>query len=261
MVRSIDRGFDVMQLLAQSPEPMALAEITSRLRLPRTTAFNIVRTLTKRGAVELIPHRGYHLGPLVTDLARARAPSQELIPRLRPFLEEIAARTGETALLSVVSGDEIVFIDKVESPQAIRYTVQVGTRRPMYCSAHGKVALAALSNDEVEGYLLRTPLTAQTAKTIVDSAALKRELARIQRLGHAMSDGEFILDVFSVSVPLLRRGDGVPLGMISAVGPMPRIKPNRRMIASLLMELASRASDDCRDLAGVPEQGAAARPR
>ena len=249
MVRSIDRGLDVMTLLATAAGPMALPEITTRLGMPRTTAFNIVRTLAQRGAIELIQDKGYCIGPLVTDLARARAPAKDLISRIRPFLEQVASRTEETALLSVISGDEIVFIDKVESTQAIRYTVDVGTRRPLYCSAHGKVALAAFQDDAVERYLQRTRLTAFTEKTIVDATTLRRMLAKIRRQGFAASDGEFIFDVYSVSAPLLKRRDGMPLGMISAVGPLSRVKPRREAIASLLVERARAASNECFDLA------------
>jgi DNA-binding IclR family transcriptional regulator len=252
MVRSINRGLDVMILLARTPEPMTLSEITTRLRMPRTTAFNIVRTLTARGAIELIGTQGYRIGPLAMELARARAPSKDLSARLRPYLEQLASQTGETALLSVVSGDQIVFLNKAESPQAIRYTVEVGTRRPLYCSAHGKVALAAFSEDELDRYLDRTPLTAFTDRTIVDGTRLKRELSKIRRQGFATSDGEFIPDVYSVSAPLLPRDDGMPSGMISVVGPLARVKANRLAIASLLTSCARAASEACQDLVDGP---------
>lgn len=248
MVRSIDRGLDVLELVARAREPMALSEITARMQLPRTTAFNIVRTLVRRGALEAAGSRGYRLGALLTDLAQARAPARDLIVRLRPLLEQLAAGTGETAMLSVPSGDEIVFVDKVESPQVVRYTVQVGTRRPLYCSAHGKVVLCTFAEDALQAYLGRVRLTPHTERTIVDAAQLRRELAKIRQQGFAASDGEFIGDVYSLSAPVGRRADGLPLAMLSVVGPVPRARAARKENAALLLGCARVATAACADL-------------
>lgn len=248
MVRSIDRGLDVMELVGRAREPMPLPEITARMELPRTTAFNIVRTLVQRGALEAVGSKGYRLGPLVTELAQVRAPARDLITRVRPMLEKLGQGTGETAMLSVLSDDEIVFVDKVESPQAVRYTVQVGTRRPLYCSAHGKVVLATFSDDALQRYLQRVPLAPRTDKTVVDEAQLRRELARIRQQGFAASDGEFIADVYSLSAPVGQRADGTPVAMLSVVGPLARTKPARKGNATLLLACARAAGAECAGL-------------
>lgn len=239
-----------MMFVSQAPEPVALSEITGRMKLPRTTAFNIVRTLTKRGALEWVDDKGYRLGPLVVELAQRRSSSMDLIARVRPFLEDVAARTGETCFLSVPSGDEIVFVDKVESTQAIRYSIQLGTRRPLYCSAHGKVVLASLDDEAFDAYVMRTKLKPITDKTIVERAKLERAVARIRQLGYAVSDGEFIDNVYSISAPLRAAANGLPLGMISAVGPTSRVKPRRQHVVAVLQDCVASANRECADLVG-----------
>jgi DNA-binding IclR family transcriptional regulator len=185
------------------------------------------------------------------ELARSGRPSKDLITIVRPFLEKISNQTRETAFLAVPSGDQIVFIDKVEPMQAIRYSAQIGTRRPLYCTAHGKIALASRSETDLERYIAMTRFEARTDKTIVDPAALRKELAKVRRQGFSISDGEFTQEAYGISVGLVAGSHGELIGMISAVGPTSRMRPQRREFASLLTELARQISVQCAELATV----------
>jgi DNA-binding IclR family transcriptional regulator len=248
MVRSVDRAIDVLLLVGKSAEPVGLAQITRELDLPRTTAFSIVRTLTEREMLKFVEGRGYRLGSLVATLGRSAGESKSLIGVVRPWLERISRETSETAFLAVPINDQIVFADKVEPSQAIRYSAQIGTRRPLYCTAHGKVVLACKSAAEFAAYLANTPLEARTAKTIVDAAQLQKELDKIRKQGFSVSDGEFIVDAYGISVPLVAGVGGPLIGMISAVGPTSRMKPRRREIAQLLIDIAASLRSECTNI-------------
>jgi DNA-binding IclR family transcriptional regulator len=245
MVRSVDRAIDVLVLVSRSSEPVALPQITRELDLPRTTAFSLVRTLTKRQMLRFVEGRGYRLGPLVGTLAQSTGESKTLIGLVHPVLERISRETAETAFLAVPSGDRIVFLDKVESPHTIRYSAQIGTQRELYCTAHGKLVLACMTEEEFSAYLARTTMQAHSASTIVDPAELRKEIGRIRKRGYSVSNGEYSAEAFGLSAPVFRGLGGPLIGMISAVGPLPRMKPRRQEVAQLLLSIAASLSVEC----------------
>src|SRR5262249_61392301 len=102
--------------------------------------------------------------------------TRALPPLARPFVEDLAVKSGEPALLATMASDEpaAVYIDKVDSRDPIRYTPPLGLRRPLYCSAIGKLLLAHLPPSRRQQYLRTTKLRAFTAQTPVTRAALRR---------------------------------------------------------------------------------------
>jgi len=255
MVRSVDRAIDVLVLVGKSTEPVALPQITRELDLPRTTAFSIVRTLSKRRMLEFVDGRGYRLGQQIASLAQHAAGSKSLIGVVHPWLERISRETAETAFLAVPYGDQIVFVDKVEPSQVIRYSAQIGTRRPLYCTAHGKIVLATKSAAELDAYLADTKLEAHSSRTIVDPAALRKEMARIRKQGFAVSDGEFETDAYAISAPLAAGRGGPLLGMVTAVGPTARMKPRKNEVARLMLDIAATLSAECTNVEAPANEG------
>ena len=245
MVKSVDRAIDVMMLVGKLSGPVSLPQITRELNLPRTTAFSIVKTLSARQILEFVEGSGYRLGMLFSSLAEKAMESKNLIGIVHPWLERISRETSETAFLAVPVGEQIVFIDKVEPSQVIRYFAQIGTRRPLYCTAHGKIVLACKTPLALEAYLANTPLEARTSKTIVERAALLKELERIRKQNYSVSDGEFNADAYAISVPVTAGLNGQLIGMVSAVGPKARMKPKRIELAKLMLEIAEKLSAEC----------------
>jgi DNA-binding IclR family transcriptional regulator len=252
MVRSVDRALDVLQLIASESAPLALPEITRRLDLPRTTAFSLVKTLAERGMLAFVDGKGYQLGSMVNDLARSYRPPRNLIDVAHRWLEQVSAKTHETAFLAVAGDAHIAFVDKVEPSQAIRYSAQIGTRRPLYCTAHGKLALALRPEPEIARYLAATDLKPLTERTIVSADALRRELAKIRRQGFATSEGEFSADAYSISAPVRAGAKGPLIAMISAVGPTSRLRPQRHEIAQLMLAVAAKLSLQCDGIEPMP---------
>ena len=103
----------------------------------------------------------YRLGPGAFTLAIAALSSRELPELARPFLEDLVERCGETALIGTSATDApvAVCIDKVESQNPLRYTVSLGERQPLYCSAVGKLFLAYMTPEAQDEYLHATRLS------------------------------------------------------------------------------------------------------
>ena len=139
-------------------------------------------------------------------------------------LSDLAGRSGETANLGALVGFMVLYVDRADSPQALRWQLGVGERVPAHCSGLGKAILAYLSADAVER-LLPPRLDALTSKTITDRRAFIENLAETRRRGYAVDDEEFMEGVRCVAMPIIGPG-GEAVAAVSISGPAFRITEN-----------------------------------
>jgi DNA-binding IclR family transcriptional regulator len=202
--RAVARAVDLIELVSQSPEGLTLSELARALGAPKSTLWSIVRALEER---HVLTHgaqgRTYTLGLKLLELGD-RARRQPALQRVaRPFLIELGRATGEAVFLSVVEREEVVYIDKVDSSQAIRYIADVGTRRPLHCTSVGKLYLSLLPEAEAIEMAVRHGLKRYTPATITEPARLKRELAATRARGYSVSREEFLEGVIGIASPVL----------------------------------------------------------
>jgi DNA-binding IclR family transcriptional regulator len=242
-VRSVERAVAVLEFLAHSERPALLHEISGAIRAPKSTALNIVRTLAGTRALNVDPlTKAYSLGPLLGELSGHARQHAEVRALARPYLERLSRDTGEGAFLSVLEGDEIVYIDKVESTQAIRYAAPVGGRRPLHCTSAGKVALALSSPRFVDRYV-RRGLTEYTPSTMTDAAGLRSQLARVGRRGYAEARSEYVPGLMGIAAPVLG-ASGALAGVVTVAGPAFRMRSHQREIREALMRATKQLSLD-----------------
>src|SRR6266478_6319818 len=179
--RALGRALEVLEALARRRDGATLSALSQRLGSPKSSLLYLLRPMTRLGYLVRNADGRYRLGPAAFTLAMAALANRELPDLARPFLEDLAAKSGETALLATLAGDApaAVYIDKVESQNAIRYTARIGERRPLYCSAIGKLLLAYLEPARRQEYLKTTRLKAFTPQTPVTRAALRSEERRV----------------------------------------------------------------------------------
>jgi IclR family acetate operon transcriptional repressor len=148
--------------------------------------------------------RGFHGGPLV-----------------HRALADLAERSGETANLGALVGSMVLYVDRADSPQALRWQLGVGERVPAHCSGLGKAILANIHRDAVER-VLPEYLEALTPHTITDRRAFLAHLAEVRSRGYALDDEEFMEGVRCVAVPIMGPG-GEAVAAVSISGPAFRI--------------------------------------
>src|SRR5256885_4343673 len=159
VVQSLDRALSLLDLISFSDHELTLGEIAGRSGLAKSTAHRLLRTLELRGFVARNPvsgsyrpglknFRGFQGGPLV-----------------HRALADLAERSGETANLGTLAGAMVLYVDRADSPQALRWQLGVGERVPVHCSGLGKAILAHIRADAVER-LLPPRLAALTGNTI-----------------------------------------------------------------------------------------------
>lgn len=240
-VRSIERAVAVLEFLARRERPVLLHEISAAIGAPKSTALNILRTLATRRLVNVDGvTRAYTLGPWLGDIASRVRASPEIRAIARPHLERLARDTGEGAFLSVLEGDSVVYIEKAESPQDIRYSARLGARRPLHSTAAGKAALATFPADFVDRYVA-AGLAPHTSATVTDADQLRRELALIRRRGYAESHGEYTAGVFGIAAPVVGAADEL-VAIVTVGGPLFRARGRQRGLRAALLDAARQIS-------------------
>lgn len=223
-VRSVERTIDILDLLTPRGRTLSLTDIARRLRTPKSTTLEILRTLVVRGLLARDRDaKTYRLGLGMTRFALEGPLALDLGALAKPHLEALAQQTGETTYITAIEGDTVYYTAKVDSPEPVRYMAQVGARRPLHAIASGKLALALMSDAEVRAYIRRRGLARYTPSTIVRSAELFRELQKIRRRGYAANIGGFIADLFGIAAPL-RDASGRMVAAINVGGPVYRLR-------------------------------------
>ncbi len=217
-VQSIERAFDLLELLADAGGTLGLSELATASGLPLPTIHRLMRTLVNRGYVRQEASRRYTLGSRLIRLGESS--SRLLGGWLRPSLIELVKLTGETANLALLDGDEVVYIAQAPSPHQMRMFTEPGRRVRPHCTAVGKVLLAQLAPSEARGIVERTGMPGITPTTITDPDQLLAHLDIIRRQGYATDEGEQEIGVrcYAVAIP------GAPARLaVSASGPQPRM--------------------------------------
>jgi IclR family acetate operon transcriptional repressor len=220
-VSSVTRAVQIIELLARRA-PLGVREIARELTLPLGSTHRILAVLDSEDIIERNGDGEWELSYRLVQIVGIHL-DRLVLPRLvRPHLERLAAETHETAFLAVPSKDEIVHLDKAESDtretdMQLRLSVELGARRPMYCTGLGKAILAFLPSAQQDQFLPPGPLPRYTPNTITDPGQLKLELQRIRKRGYATDTEETILGMQCIAVPILNHLEE-PVAAISIAG-------------------------------------------
>lgn len=217
-VQSVDRALDLLEALARSEGPVGVGEVAAMTGLPQGTAHRLLRSLQARGYVRHDLTRKYSLGAAAFRLGDAA--QRSLAHSARPYLAGLVDYAGETANLSVLEGDDVVYVAQVPSPHTLRMFAEVGRHVPPHSTASGKVLLAAMPAERAVAVLRRTGLPRLTPNTITDAAAFEAELERTRDRGWGVDEGEQETGVRCVAVPVGRGSDVV--AALSLSGPAER---------------------------------------
>lgn len=190
-VQSIDRTFDIIELLSKEPRSIPMTEIGRRLDLHKSTVHRLLTTLRRRGYVEKEEETGnYKLGLGFVELASLYLNSLELKTEALPFLSRLTNSTGQTTFLATMDEAEVVYMDKVETYHSLRRYTIIGKRLPMHTTSLGKAMLSGLKDSEIEALYPDHKLTLITKKTIPTFDILMKEIKQIRERGWSIDDEE-----------------------------------------------------------------------
>jgi IclR family acetate operon transcriptional repressor len=216
-VQSVHRALDVLEALAAAGGTATLGDLAAACGLPAPTLHRLAATLADRGYLRQSPDRRYSLGSRLVPLG---ADAHALLgARALPTLRALAEQTGESANLAVLTQGRAEYVAQVPGRHTMRTFTEVGNRVALHCTGVGKALLAAVPAAEASRLIGAAPLTAQTAGTITDRAALQAEIALIRARGYALDEGEMEIGVRCVAVGL----PGAAPMAVSVSGPAARM--------------------------------------
>jgi DNA-binding IclR family transcriptional regulator len=231
--RAANRVVDILELLALSPDGLALRDVSAQLEAPKSSLLPLLRALTARAYLEQGRAGEYRLGVRVRDLGAAAPAPRELVDVARPALVDLMRRTGETVFLGMLSSDRtsIVYVDKIESDHVIRYAAGVGDRRPLHATSSGKVILAFLPSEEREQIVRSLPLAPHTERTVTSGSALRTSLDEIRKAGVCVTVDELVPGASGIAAPVFDR-HGRVAGACAIGGPTDRVRPRVRTLSN-----------------------------
>jgi IclR family KDG regulon transcriptional repressor len=234
--KTLLKGLSVLECLLASEAHCSIDEVAEAVGLTRSNAHRTLQTLVHAGYLERDRVNGGYKSTLKVFALGARRLGRLDLYKIAPdFMTTLARETGETIHLAVPDGKEVVYIDKIDSRQAIGAYATIGGRAPSHASATGKALLAALGPEGLAS--LRDPLERHTDLTIRTLTALSDDLAQARRRGYAVDKGEWREGVGGVAVPTFN-AFGKPVAALGVCGPITRLTPGRiKEIAPRLLSI------------------------
>lgn len=225
-VQSVERALDILEFLSRSEGELGISEIGAATGLSAGTVHRLLSTLGARGYVHRNKEtRRYGLG--LRSLSMAITARERLGPLARPFLEELAEVSRETANLAILEQNCAMYVEQVSPPaRMLRIFTEPGNRVSLHSCGAGKVLLAYQPPRLLEFVIGRAGLPRYTATTITDPAQLREELRRIRRQGYAIDYGEQEDGVRCLAAPVFGP-DGEIFASISLSGPASRLESRR----------------------------------
>lgn len=217
-VQSVERVFELLELITDAGGNVTLSELASSTELPLPTIHRLLRTLVTTGYIRQLPNRRYALGPRLIRLGEGA--TQQLGAMAMPQLEMLVTKLGETANMAVLDTDMVVYIAQVPSPHSMRMFTEVGRRAHTHDTGVGKALLAQLDNETVRKIVGEQGMPTPTIHSIGTIEELLADLDIIRERGYAIDEEEQEIGVrcFAVAVP-----NAPAPTAISVSGPVQRI--------------------------------------
>jgi len=258
--RSLERALQIMCAFTSERSAYTLTQLTEAVQLPKATTIRLCSTLIKYGFMRF-DHASmqYSLGMKLFELGSIVYSSLSLRKTASPFLQQLQIRSGKTCFLGILENDELVYVDKRESPgNPIRFASQIGRIRPPYFGMLGQVLMASLPEEEVDRILEKSPLMPHTKTTTTDPYEFREKLARIRKQGYIIEDGEAIEGISGIAAPIYNfTGSAVAAIGISFISS----SVDKKAKEALLPEVLKAADAISQDMGygGAKDQSAAAR--
>lgn len=228
--RAIGNALRVLELFQQSTRPLALTDVTHETKLPKSSAFRILRTLEVAGYLERIENERFTLAR--AGAAMANHLVSQVVEAARPMMRQLSQEFRETISLAFLFENHIEVAAVIDSPHRVSMGNEVGGLIPPHASSLGK-CIAAFQQDARRDKLLRSfGLVRFTPNTIVEEMALSKELELVRAQGYAKDLEETTLGGCCLSAPIFGKS-GIAIAAISISTPKMRFTNQERLVAAV----------------------------
>jgi IclR family pca regulon transcriptional regulator len=230
----LEKGLAVVETFSPGREKLSVTEVAQAVGLSRAAARRCLLTLQHLGYASF-DGKYYRLAPRCLRLGHAYISSNPLARLVQPVLEAASERTGESMAAAVLDADAAVVIARTSIRRSLSEGLAVGARLPVYCSAIGRVLLAALPSTEAQAILTECHKIKLTPKTKIGAAEIMTDLKRTRSTGYAINDQEVELGLLTIAVSVTDRNGNTQLGM--SVSTSTQRSSVKHLVAQLLPEL------------------------
>jgi DNA-binding IclR family transcriptional regulator len=242
MLNTIRKVGEVLDLFDRDHPEWGVSEAAQRLGAAKSSTHDLMASLVKIGLLSQTDKGRYRLGWRIVDLSEALLATTTLRTVARPFMKELIDTYQETIHLALLERGKVVYLDKLEGRQAIRVELTgLGVHLYPHCSALGKVLLADLPWEEVQGIVAQQGLPSFTEQTITDEDSLKQELCNVATQGYAFDMEEILPDLCCVGAPIRDYRSQV-IAAISMSVPAYRLKRSRDDFRNAIVRSAKMIS-------------------
>ena len=221
-VRVLHKTLDILETIKSRDSGFKLAELARTVELPKATVYRILTTLEGRGYLDRAADGSYRMAKKLFGLQRTESEEQILNRVAQPIMERVVDATKETVNLGILDAGEVVVINTVESPQAVRMSSKIGNRRHLHTTALGKIFLAGLPEKEFLRLIRLKGLPRLTGNTITTKAGIVEEIQRVRKQGWALDNQENEIEGRCIGAPILAPDNRV-VAALSVSGPVFRM--------------------------------------
>jgi DNA-binding IclR family transcriptional regulator len=241
--RSVRRALEMFEFLLQRGEPATVGEIVSELQIPKSTAYELVRTLSEAGYLEPAGRgAGLFLGRKLFELGMAYRGQVDLLRDGSQIVEELRDASGETVQLSVLENDMMLVLLKEEGSHSIRIISRVGSRVPVNWAAAGRLLVSDLDDSTLGALLKRSVRQSPTGRSVTDIPKLMQQIRKFRKQGYATELNEANEHAGCVAAPVID-GSGRCIAAISIVVPEHRLgKQNRESLIKKVRAATAKLS-------------------
>lgn len=241
MDKTVVKAFSLLELLVQSGRPTGVTDLATASDLQKSNVHRLLSTLMALGYVRKVDTGLYEPTLRMWEIGQHIYARFNIVRAARPHMQRLVDITGETAHLAIFDQTEIVYLDKVESPNPVRAYTAIGDRAPAYCTASGKALLAYQAASVVDA--VAKAIEACTPTTIRTVTALRKDMELVRKRGFATNVGEFQPNVAGLAAPV-RNGHGEVVAAIGIAGPLDRLRPRKlQSLAPAVIEMAASVSE------------------
>ncbi len=198
---SFIRGLAVIEIFSERRKRLSITEVAEAASTTKATARRILRSLVASGYADFDGHT-FSLTPRVLRLGYAYLSSQTIIQLAEPVLRELRSKSGLTATMSVLDGEEIVIVARAPANQLVTIRSDIGSRLPAFCTSMGRAILSGLPDAEMERIIRSKRTKPLTPKTETDPKQLREIVKEIQRRGYSLVDQEIENGLVSMAMPV-----------------------------------------------------------
>ena len=259
MNNTLVKGLALLEQLARSSDPQGISELSRTLGIGKSNAHRLAQALTELGYLNKNATEGTYRASLkLWELGNALMTNLDL-PRIAgPQLRGLLERSEETVYFAMLEGDDVVYLDILDSPQPVRANLQRGARRACWTTSSGKALIAWQDDAYLESLSRR--LRPFTEFTFAKPDAFLKEMAKIRANGYSTSRDENRVGLSGVSAPVFGP-NGTPIAAIGVSGPTDRLRP--AWLKAMAPHVVAAATAIQQSMFGEPPSGGprgAARP-